>query len=180
MQKSHETIPAKDEPLLINKIDQSLHLRVETSAQTAKTNEAAGTTGSISTFDKILIESANVQVVKGQPGKVGSVMSGSRQKSRKNKVILPKIMFYKQSPKQPEGMTGITSMENSDRLISIDRTSAGGDPLPGLNQINQSMEDNLWNIENNYKTESVPRHEQTIDLIPAADANSTLIFDYEV
>ena len=107
-------------------------------------------------------------------------MSGSRQKSRKNKVILPKIMFYKQSPKQPEGVTGITSMENSDRLISIDRASAGGDPQPGLSQINQSMEDNLWNIENNYKTESLPRHEQTIDLIPAADANSTLIFDYEV
>ena len=27
VQKSHETIPAKDEPLLINKIDQTLHLR---------------------------------------------------------------------------------------------------------------------------------------------------------
>ena len=144
------------------------------------TNEVNGTVGSISTFDKILKESANAQVVKGQPSKVSSVMSGSRQKSRKNKVILPKIMFYKQSPKQPENASGVVSMEHSDRLISIDRASGGAEPQPATSLINQSLEDGLWNLENNYTADQLPRHEQTIDLIPASDANSTLIFDYEV
>ena len=67
-------------------------------------------------------------------------------------------------------------------MLSIDRTSAGGDiPQPSSSQVNQSMEDALLNLENNYQAESLPRHEQTIDLIPAHDANnSTLIFDYEV
>jgi len=120
VQKSHETIPTKDEPLLATGAadPSSLHLRIESSI-----NDQS----SISAFDKILKDSANVPIVKGQGSKAGSVMSGSRQKNRKNKVILPKIMFYKQSPsvRQPDGI--VTSQENSGRLISLDRLSTAGD-----------------------------------------------------
>ena len=71
--------------------------------------------------------------------------SSSRQKNRKNKVILPKIMFYNQtgSTKQLE----LPSLENSDRLISMDRATIDHFPI-SINQLDFSADEIPWHITN--------------------------------
>ena len=77
--------------------------------------------------------------------KMKTIKSSSRQKNRKNKVILPKIMFYNQSgsSKQLE----LPSLENSDRLISMDGATIDHFPM-GNQQLDFSADDIAWNMAN--------------------------------
>ena len=77
--------------------------------------------------------------------KMNTIKSSSRQKTRKNKVILPKIMFYNQSgsSKQLE----LPSLENSDRLISMDRATIDHFPM-GNNQLDFSSDEIVGQLAN--------------------------------
>ena len=131
----------------------------------------------ISTFDKIIKDSANgansmVSVV----AKMKTLKSSSRQKNRKNKVILPKIMFYNQSgsSKQLE----LPSLDNSDRLISMDRATIDHFPISsngGNNQLDLSADEIPWNIANEKSEQSV-----AADFVPPSDFSGSLIVDYEM
>ena len=103
--------------------------------------------------------------------KMNMIKSSSRQKTRKNKVILPKIMFYNQSgsSKQLE----LPSLENSDRLISMDRATIDHFPM-GNNQLDFSGDDIQVQLANNEQSE-----QSVADLMPPSDFSGSIIFDYE-
>jgi len=65
----------------------------KTFSRVSNSNETIDGLKPVSTFDKIINDSTTA-MVKGPSVKIASIKSGSRQKNRKNKVILPKIMFY--------------------------------------------------------------------------------------
>ena len=99
----------------------------------------------ISTFDRIIKDSANGANSMVSGAKMNTIKSSSRQKTRKNKVILPKIMFYNQSgsSKQLE----LPSLENSDRLISMDRATIDHFPM-GNNQLDFSSDEIAGQLAN--------------------------------
>ena len=74
----------------------------------------------MTTFDKIVQEESAKSMVTNN--KMNSIKSGSRQKKGIGRVILPKIMFYNQSASSSKQLD-LPSLENSDRLISMDRAS---------------------------------------------------------
>ena len=144
----------------------SNNIRDEPLLATVQTNDNS-TISHPTTFDKIIKESNANAVVNKVPNstKMNSVMSGSRQKSRKNKVILPKIMFYKQSPViKPQDLP--LSNENSDRLISLDRILVDPPQLAAQQNaaVNLSLDEALMSSCNNMDQETsdsmiLSRHE---------------------
>lgn len=118
---------------------------------------------SLTAFDKVLQQGSNNSMVK-----MNTIKSGSRQKNRMNKVILPKIMFYNQTTK-PEVPS---SIENSERLIfmekgSIDHFPSNPNSAPG-NPLDSSIDtQHRWpgdtSIPNNLVTEEWKGDQNSFD-----------------
>ena len=129
-------------------VDQTSNLNLSQSSKNMQARSFKGTAAGNerkSTFEKIIQDSASGYNSMVSAGSRPIVKSNSRQMSRKNKVILPKIMFYNQSTyaKQQEnsasGLLNHTAMESQSRALSNERASNGEDSSPHYMTVNRSQ-----------------------------------------
>ena len=115
----HSSAGAVTNPVTIAQFLQGSDQEIESVLQKDNSNYATSAHNqkslrqkSISAFDRILNDNAG-----GKNDQVNMSVNRSIQKSRKNRVILPKIMFFNQSTYAKD------EREASGRLISLDRFS---------------------------------------------------------